>query len=109
MNLFKNLFNNKNIEVPSFKSSAFVRSHIFFSGRVQQVGFRYNTFDIANKLGLTGWVRNLQDGRVECEIQGEKEKIKFLIDYMNKLPISNIENIEYIEIPIIEEKEFKMR
>ena len=47
-----------------------VRKHIFFSGDVQGVGFRYRSFYIAQSLGLAGWVENLWDGRVEMEVQG---------------------------------------
>ena len=48
-----------------------VRKHIYFSGRVQGVGFRYRSYYIAQSLGLTGWVTNLWDGRVEMEVQGQ--------------------------------------
>lgn len=47
-----------------------VRKHIYFSGRVQGVGFRYHAYRIATALGLTGWVQNLYDDRVEMEVQG---------------------------------------
>ena len=46
------------------------RWHILFEGEVQFVGFRYTARLLARKLGLTGWVRNLPDGRVEAEVQG---------------------------------------
>ncbi len=46
------------------------RWHILFEGDVQFVGFRYTARLIARKLGLSGWVRNLPDGRVEAEVQG---------------------------------------
>ncbi len=49
-----------------------VRKHIFFSGDVQGVGFRHRSFYIAQSLGLTGWVENLWDGRVEMEVQGSE-------------------------------------
>lgn len=49
-----------------------IRKHIYFSGRVQGVGFRYQAAYYARSLGLTGWVRNLSDGRVEMEIQGRE-------------------------------------
>ena len=39
-----------------------VRKHIYFSGRVQGVGFRYRSYYIAQSLGVTGWVTNLWDG-----------------------------------------------
>ena len=48
-----------------------IRQHIYFSGRVQAVGFRFRAQMNATQLGLTGWVRNLFDGRVEAEVQGE--------------------------------------
>ena len=57
-----------------------VRQHIYFSGRVQGVGFRYRAAFLANSEGLTGWVKNLWDGRVEMEIQGDLSTIrKFLV------------------------------
>ena len=56
------------------------RWHVVFSGRVQHVGFRYTSLYIARSLGLTGWVRNLSDGRVEMEVQGTPSALRrFLI------------------------------
>lgn len=48
------------------------RVHIFVSGLVQGVFFRDSTRQKAEELGLTGWVRNLSDGRVEIVAEGEK-------------------------------------
>ncbi|MFI5179391.1 MAG: acylphosphatase [Vicinamibacterales bacterium] len=45
------------------------------SGRVQGVGFRYFILDAAEHEGLSGWVRNLPDGRVEIEAEGDREAI----------------------------------
>lgn len=53
--------------------------HLLISGLVQGVSFRYFTVSCARELELTGWVRNLPDGRVEAEIVGEKDKIDELI------------------------------
>ena len=50
---------------------AIVRKHIYFSGQVQGVGFRYRAKNAARANDLTGWVDNLWDGRVEMEVQGE--------------------------------------
>lgn len=56
-----------------------VRWRIQFYGRVQNVGFRFTACQIAEQLGLTGWVRNELDGSVTLEIQGEVEKLNQVI------------------------------
>lgn len=48
---------------------------IVFKGRVQGVGFRFTAQRIATSLGLTGWVRNLSNGDVDCEVQGDPNKV----------------------------------
>jgi len=44
-------------------------------GRVQGVGFRYFTEDVASREGVSGWVRNLPDGRVEASVEGDTEAV----------------------------------
>ncbi len=56
------------------------RIHVFYSGHVQGVGFRFTTQDIASELGLNGWVKNLGDGRVEVVCEGDEEKLKAFVD-----------------------------
>ena len=56
-----------------------VRKHFYFSGDVQMVGFRYQAKYAADDLGLTGWVCNLCDGRVEMEVQGRDSDIDRLL------------------------------
>ena len=58
------------------------RAHIFVSGRVQGVFFRQNAKEKADELGLFGWVKNLQDGRVEAVFEGEKEKMEKMIAWL---------------------------
>lgn len=55
------------------------RAHVFYSGRVQGVGFRYTAESIAHRLRLSGWVKNLQDSRVELVCEGPKENIDSLL------------------------------
>ncbi|MFB4169154.1 acylphosphatase [Virgibacillus sp. JSM 102003] len=49
--------------------------HVTVSGRVQGVGFRYTTQQIAIKYNLTGWVQNQPDGTVELEVEGNKSSV----------------------------------
>ena len=73
------------VELPNFEQSKILRKNLTFKGRVQKVGFRLEVSLIANKLGLTGWARNTPQGEVEVEIQGEEDKIDFLIKFMKSL------------------------
>ncbi|MDA8161844.1 MAG: acylphosphatase [Desulfobacteraceae bacterium] len=57
------------------------RIHAFISGRVQGVFYRASTMDEAARLGLTGWVKNLPDGRVELVAEGPPDKIEELISW----------------------------
>ena len=83
-----------------------VRKHIFFSGRVQGVGFRYTAAYLARSMDLTGWVKNLWDGRVEMEVQGRPEAIDRLLSELRNQRCIVIEDIEIQEIPVIEETGF---
>lgn len=65
-----------------------MKKHIFITGRVQGVGFRHFTRKNADKIGITGWVKNLPDGRVEALFQGPEQKVNKLIDRCKEGPIS---------------------
>ena len=86
-----------------------IRRHIFFSGRVQGVGFRYTAIHLARPLDLTGWVKNLWDGRVEMEVQGRPEAIERLLSGLRNQRFIVIEDVEIQEIPVIEENGFTAR
>jgi len=62
------------------------RAHIFVSGRVQGVFFRSETSYEAKKHGLSGWVRNLPDDRVEAIFEGEEENVKKLLEFCKRGP-----------------------
>ena len=110
---FKAMRNNyvikqvENIKFPNFENSNIIRKKFNFSGRVQKVGFRLEVNLIANKLGLTGWVKNTPQGEVSAEIQGEENKIDFLIKFMKSLKRINIVEIKEDLIETIDnENEF---
>lgn len=61
-----------------------VKAHVFIEGRVQGVSFRWWTAVSAKKLGLTGWVKNLDDGRVEAVFEGSKNNVKKMVEKCKK-------------------------
>ena len=67
-----------------------MRRHFILSGRVQGVGFRWRASQIGEMLGLTGWVRNLEDGSVEMEAEGDEADIDRLLQML--------QNDRYIDI-----------
>jgi len=73
------------------------QAHLFISGFVQGVGFRYFVRSQAISLGLCGWVRNVPDSRVEVVIQGSKKKIEALIAHCQLGPVvSNVEQVDVV-------------
>ena len=85
-----------------------VRRHYYFSGWVQGVGFRFKATYMARKYGLTGWVRNLSDGRVEMEVQGTQKEILHLVDKIKRGKWIEILSIEEEQIPLKEEEIFRI-
>jgi acylphosphatase len=61
-------------------TSEATRKHCFFEGRVQGVGFRYTTRNIAINYDVTGYVRNLPDGRVELVAEGPEQEVSNFVD-----------------------------
>ncbi len=74
------------------------RYHIFVSGRVQGVFYRDFTRRQAKRFNITGWVKNLWDGRVEVVAEGEEENLKKFIEELGKgPPAARVENLEIKE------------
>jgi acylphosphatase len=78
--------------------------HILISGDVQGVFFRVSTRELADKLGIKGWVRNREDGKVEILAQGDDKKLDKLIDFSKKGPIGAIVNNIVVKEENIKEK-----
>lgn len=72
-----------------------IRVHLIISGRVQGVGYRYSTLAKAQELGLTGWVKNTFDRKVEAILEGDKSDIDIMVKWCYEGPsmafVSNIE------------------
>ena len=62
------------------------RAHVFVSGRVQGVFFRSEIRYEASRRNVTGWVRNLPEGRVEAVFEGEKDDMERLIEFCRRGP-----------------------
>lgn len=86
--------------------------HLLISGRVQGVGFRYFTQKNASALGLKGWVKNLDNGKVEAMVSGPGEKVEELIKRCSQGPPSAY--VKDMQVETIEQKksalpEFEIR
>ena len=73
------------------------------------MGFRYTAKYLTRSLGLTGWVRNDPDGTVTMEVQGREALINKLLVGLNGGHFISIEWMDTKEIPLEEEKAFKVR
>ncbi|MFA4993380.1 MAG: acylphosphatase [Candidatus Omnitrophota bacterium] len=58
--------------------------HIYYSGKVQGIGFRYTVQDIGNSLKVCGWVKNLNDGRVEVSAEAEEDTLSNFLEQINQ-------------------------
>ena len=69
-----------------------IRRHIYYSGQVQGVGFRYTAVRLARDQAVTGYVRNLRDGRVELVVEGEEGEVGRLLDRLDRIMAGYIQN-----------------
>ena len=83
---------------PSKKQS---RWHLLLSGEVQHVGLRYTALYLCRRLNLTGWVKNLPDGRVELEVQGDVSKLRQFYMLLKSQPHIRITHADITEIPLV--------
>jgi acylphosphatase len=74
--------------------------HLVISGRVQGVGFRYSMSEEAERLGVTGWVRNRRDGTVEAALDGAADAVDAILAWARRGPRgANVTEVEVSEIP----------
>jgi len=87
-----------------------VRAHVYVSGLVQGVFFRYETTIRARANKVTGWVRNLPDGRVEAVFEGEREAVEKMIAFCRRgPPAAIVREVKVIwEEPTGEFKDFRI-
>lgn len=84
--------------------------HCFVTGRVQGVFFRASTQDKAKELGLVGWAKNLEDGKVEVIAFGNKEKLLELYEWLKIGPENaNVTDLTFKEIPFEEHQRFAVK
>ena len=74
------------------------RVHIFVKGKVQGVFFRQTTKTVAEKKNVTGWVRNLKDGRVEAILEGQNVAVSEVVEWSHRGPTNAI--VEDVQIVI---------
>ncbi|MFH1191590.1 MAG: acylphosphatase [Candidatus Omnitrophota bacterium] len=61
-----------------------MRLHLYYSGKVQGIGFRYTVLDIALGQKVCGWVKNLNDGRVEILAESEEDTLNVFLEQVNQ-------------------------
>ena len=91
---------------------AWIQARVLIEGRLQGINFRYQAQRQAQKLGLVGFVRHLSDGRIEIEMQGEKEEVDKMLAWCQEEPHSSqIRSIlfRYDEEPSRSYSEFSVR
>ena len=72
-----------------------VSAHVYVYGTVQGVFFRYHTKKLADQLGVSGWVRNLPDGRVEAYFEGGEDAVRRIVEWCRVgPPLARVERVE---------------
>ena len=82
---------------------------VFYEGRVQGVGFRYCVRQLACGYEVTGWVKNLPDGRVELQASGEPEELEYFLESIQESELKgHIRKTERHVIPTFPAKGFEI-
>lgn len=79
-------------------------------GRVQGIGYRWFVQEMGERYSLTGWVRNVENGSVETEAQGDLESLElFISDLKNKCRLALVRDISVTELPEKNETGFEIK
>ncbi|MCD6331177.1 MAG: acylphosphatase [Thermoplasmata archaeon] len=85
------------------------RAHVRIYGKVQGVWFRANTKEMADKLGIKGWVRNVPDGSVEAVFEGDDEAVEEIIKWCHHgPPLARVDRVEVSYEEPKGEKDFRI-
>jgi acylphosphatase len=87
-----------------------IARHASITGRVQGVFFRAWTQEQADGLGVTGWVRNCPDGRVDAHIEGEQAAVEAMIEHLRRgPPAARVENVKLWDVEPCDFEGFEVR
>lgn len=73
--------------------------HVFYEGRVQGVGFRWSAKNLARGFDVTGWVKNLPDGRVEMQVCGDSDEVEAFLEAMEESELKS--HIKAVDVKVI--------
>ena len=94
------IYQVEHARIPEFEEDAVKRYRVLFKGHVQKVGFRLQVQKLAQRLELTGYCENLENGDVVAEIQGQENRILYLLRFMSRLKRIHIKDKKAKHIPL---------
>ena len=87
-----------------------IARHVTVTGLVQGVLFRAWTREQAQQLGVTGWVRNCPDGRVDAHVEGEQDAVERLIELLRQGPAAaRVEDVHLWDVETFDYDDFEVR
>lgn len=88
-----------------------INYHLTVSGRVQGVGFRWSTYQLASELGLVGTVENLSNGNVYIVVQGDHKQVRKFISGIQAglTPYARVDNVEIKPGNLIDKQDFSIK
>jgi acylphosphatase len=87
-----------------------IARHVRVTGRVQGVFFRAWAREHAQRLGLSGWIRNCADGSVEAHVEGDEGKVRWFVDVLNEgSPNARVDHVRAADVELEDLKGFEVR